>query len=446
MLNRLVIVVLFLTAMSVKAQTQLDRIVAVIGDKIILKSDIENQIKQAAQDGAALGPNAFALVLEETMFQKLLSHQADVDSLVVSDDQVEGELNQRLAYFISQLGSKERFESYYGKTTEKFKDDFRESVRDQMKARQMQGKISGDVKVTPKEVKEFYNNIPKDSIPLMGSKMELAHLVRMPQISLNEKLNLKAKLNEYRDKIIKGEESFCMVAVSISEDPGTKYNCGEFELVSRGQFVPEFDAVAFSMKEGEISEVFETKYGYHILKLLERRGDMYRGQHVLVMPKVSNEVMARESEKLDSIYRKIKEGVLKFEDAVRKFSSDAETKYNGGKMINPETGDTRFEANQIDKQLFITVDGMNPGDVSEPLLYQGEDQKQGLRIVKLLGRSEPHVANLKDDYPQISEAALNEKKSKTILKWVKSKVGSMYIWVDDEYKNLPFEYPWIKTQ
>jgi peptidyl-prolyl cis-trans isomerase SurA len=439
------VVALMIKANSVSAQN-IDRIVAIVGDKIILYSDIDNQIRQAKQEGANLGANPQCTILEESMFQKLLVHQADVDSLEVSEEQIEAELESRIRYFISQIGSKEKFEEYYGKSTEKFKDDFREAIRDRMKAQQMQGKITGDVKVTPKEVKDFFGNIPKDSIPFMGSRMEMAQIVKMPKVTIEERIRIKDELTKYRLQILSGEESFCSLALFKSEDPGTRSNCGEFELIPRGTFVPEFDAIAFRLKEGEISEVFETTYGYHILQLSERRGDMYSGRHILMIPKISNIQMALASQKMDSIYNDLKAGKMTFEEAVGKFSDEEETKYNGGKLFNQQTGDSKFDNNDIDKSLFITVDGMEPGEISEPVFMTTPDQKQGIRIIKLISRSEPHVASLKDDYPQISEAAMNDKKSKAILKWVKTKTKSMYIWIEDESKTCPFEYPWIKEQ
>jgi peptidyl-prolyl cis-trans isomerase SurA len=444
-LNSIFTVAIFIKANAVTAQN-IDRIVAIIGDKIILYSDIDNQIRQAKQEGTNLGANPTCTVLEETMFQKLLVHQADVDSLEISEEQIEAELESRIRYFISQIGSKEKFEEYYGKSTEKFKDDFRDAIRDRMKAQQMQGKITGDVKITPKEVKDFFNAIPKDSIPFMGSRMEMAQIVKMPKVSVEEKIRIKEELTKYRLQIMSGEESFCSLALFKSEDPGTRSNCGEFELIPRGTFVPEFDAIAFTLKEGEISEVFETTYGYHILQLIERRGDMYSGRHILMIPKVSNLQMATASQELDAIYRDIKDGKITFEEAVGKYSDDEETKFNGGKLFNQQTGDSKFDNNDIDKALFISVDGMEPGEISEPVFMTTPDQKQGIRIIKLISRSEPHVANLHDDYPQISEAAMGDKKSKAILKWVKSKTKSMYVWVDEESRDCPFEYPWIKEQ
>lgn len=428
------------------AQTNIDRIVAIMGDKIILHSDIIGQLKQMQQEGAELGEYPYCTVLEENMFQKLLVHQADVDSLVVKDEQVENELDQRIAYFVAQIGSKEKFEAYYGKSTEKFKDDFRDAIRDRMKAQQMQQKITADIKVTPKEIVEFYNKIPKDSLPFIGSKVEVAHLVIMPKVSAEDKLEVKKRLNEARNKILSGEESFCGMATEMSMDPGTKYNCGEFEFVPRGTFVPEFDAVAFALKEGEISEVFETQFGFHFMQLLERRGDTYRGRHILLAPKVSNLQMAQASQKIDSIYNLIRAGKISFEDAVKKYSTDDETRQNQGKLINLQSGDTRFSNNELDKQLFVTVDKMNPGEISEPVFMTTPDQKQAMRIVKLLNRTDPHVANLKDDYAQISEAALAEKKQKAVLKWVASKTGFMYVWIEDDVKTCPFDYDWMKNQ
>lgn len=445
MLNRIFILIAIVFTVKLSfGQTSLDRIVAIIGDEIILYSEVESQVKQARQEGVALGENAYCTILEEIMFQKLLVHQAEVDSIEVKEEQVESELDSRINYFISQIGSKEKFEEYYGKSTEKFKDDFREIIRDRMKAQQMQGKITGDIKITPKDVRDFFNSIPKDSIPFIGSKVEVAQLVKIPKVPTDEKLKIKEKLNLIRAEILAGQESFCSAALFNSEDPGTRSNCGEFEFVSRGQFVPEFDAMAFSMKEGELSEVFETQYGYHILQLLERRGDMYRGRHILIMPKVTNEQMAKAAQELDSLYKEIVAGKISFEKAAEKYSDDAETKNNGGKIFNPQSGDTKFEMRELDRQLFVSVDRMNVGDVSEPVFMTTSDQKQGIRLVRLNSRTDPHVANLNDDYPQISEAALADKKNKAILKWVRTKTTSMYVWIDEAYVSCPYNYEWVK--
>ena len=447
LLNKILLIFTgFLCVNSFAQHTNLDRIVAVIGDEIILWSDLESQVKQAKMDGDDLGQNPYCAVLEELMFQKLLVHQAEVDSLEVKDETVDAELDSRINYFVAQIGSKEKFEEYYGKSTEKFKDDFREVVRDRMKSQQMQQKITGSIKITPKEVREFFYAIPKDSIPFIGSKVEVAHLVKMPKVPVEEKLKIKAELNLIRAQILAGEESFCSAALFKSKDPGTAANCGEFEFVRRGDFVPEFDAVAFSMQENTISEVFETPYGYHILQLLERRGDLYRGRHILMIPEVTNAQMAKASMRLDSVYSLIHTNKILFDDAVKTFSDDDETKLNGGKILNQLTGDSRFEMNQLDRQLFVTVDKMNVGDVSEPVFYTTDDKKQGIRIIKLLTRSEPHVANLKDDYPRISDAALSDKKNKAILKWIKSKTNSMFVWIENDYINCPFKYDWIKKQ
>lgn len=446
MLNKLLLALFFLISVGASAQQTIDEIIAIIGDKIILRSDIDNQIRNAKQEGITLPANPECSMLEELMFQKLLVHQADVDSLEVKEEQVEAEMDQRINYFIAQIGSKEKFEEYYGKSVDKFKDDFREMIRDRMKSQQMQGKITGEIKVTPKDVRDFFNNIPKDSIPFMGSKIELAHIVIMPKLTAEQKQKIRDKLNKIRTDIMAGTESFCGAAIDHSDDPGTRSNCGEFELIPRGTFVPEFDAVAFTLKEGQISEIFETTYGYHILQLLERRGDMYRGRHILIAPKVDNLQMGKASQKLDSIYQDILNKKITFEDAAQIYSTDEETKRNGGKLFNQQTGDTKFETNEIDKQLFILIDRMNPGDISEPVFMTTPDNKQGIRIVKLISRSEPHVANLKDDYPQISEAALGDKKSKAILKWISSKTNSMYVWLHEDMRDCKFEYPWLKNQ
>ena len=431
-----------LFTVQVQAQT-IDQIVGVVGDKIILHSEIDAQLQQAAKSGYPAGPGEYCSLLEEILFQKLLVHQAEVDSLDVTDEQVESEMNNRISVFIQQIGSREKLEDFYGKSIDQIKEEFRDRIKESIQAQKMQAQITQDVKVTPEDIRKFYYAIPKDSLPYMGSQVEVAHIVKIPKVSVEEKTRIREELNAWRDEIVSGKTKFSTIASFYSEDPGTRSNGGQFELIPRGTFVPEFDAVAFSMREGEISEVFETPYGYHIFLLEERRGDMYRGRHILRIPKLTSVQISRASEQLDSLYKAISAGKITFEQAALRFSDDAETKFNGGKIFNPQTGSPKFEVRDLDKQLFITIDKMKVGDVSEPVYMTTNDNKQAVRIVKLVNRSEPHRADLKLDYPEISDAALADKKQKAVLAWVKSKISTVYVWVEESKRSCPFEYPWM---
>lgn len=434
---------LMLCVTSASAQQDIDRIVAVIGDKIVLHSDVMSQMQQAQAEGMEIGPTAYCTILEEILFQKLLTYQAELDSIIVKDEEVEADMNNRFNYFIQQGGgSREEFERHFGKSVEQMKDEFREPTRERLLANRMQQQITSDITITPAEVKKFYRSIPEDSLPFMGSQIEYAQIAIIPQVTQAEKEYLKEKLKKIRKEIISGETSFCTAATFFSCDPGTNGKCGEFDFVTRGTFVPQFDAMAFSMKEGEISDIFETMYGFHILQLLERRGDMYRGRHILLCLKPSETSLQSASKQLDSVYTAITTGTLTFNDAVLKFSTDDVTKHNKGKAFNEYSGDSRFDVRDLDKQMFVTVDQLKPGEISRPVVYQSGANQQGVRIVKLLSRTDPHRASLEKDYPYISDAALSDKKNKAILAWVKTKMKTINVQVDGEMKNCRFEYPW----
>ncbi|MFI5205240.1 MAG: peptidylprolyl isomerase, partial [Flavobacteriales bacterium] len=336
------------------AQTSVDRVVAKVGDKIVLHSDIEAQLKEARKEGIEVGPESYCVIMEELLFQKLLTYQAQLDSIEVTEQEVEGELDARFNYLIQQGGgSREELEKFYGKTVEQMKDELREPTRERLLAQRMQQSITKDVNITPREVKEYYEGIPVDSLPFMGSKVEFAQIAIVPKISEAEKKQMYKKLEKIRSEIISGEMSFCTGAAVYSCDPGTNEKCGEFEFVTRGTFVPEFDAAAFSLKEKEVSEIFETQFGYHILQLLERRGEMYRGRHILICFQPSEINLQKAAKRLDSVYNAIKSGSITFEEAVIKFSTDETTKHNQGKAINEYTGDSRYDIRDLDKQTFI---------------------------------------------------------------------------------------------
>lgn len=446
-MNKIQVLLLSLLVMNLGFSQNNDKLIdgtiGVIGNKVILHSEIEEQLVQAKQQGFNLGPNARCLIYEEIMFQSLLMYQADVDSIEVSAEQVNGELNNRIRYFENQIGGRKKLEEYYGKSIEQIKSEFYTTIEDRMKAERMRGKITSGINITPSEVKKYYNNLHPDSIPLVGSKVEVAHITRVPKVSDLVKKETKEKLAKWRTEILSGKRTFSTTAVLYSNDPGSSGEGGEFDWVTRGTFVPEFDRIAFSIKEGEVSEVFETEYGFHILELFERRGDQYRGRHILLIPKVTQDEIFKAKKYLDSVKDLIDRGVYTFEEAAKKFSDDQETKFNGGLIYNQQTASSLFEMNQLDKQLFVIIDDLEKGEYSRPMPSQSREG-QFYRIVKLKTITTPHKANLVDDYQLIQQNATNDAKTEAIQKWIKDKSKSTYIKVHPDYVKCDFVQDWIK--
>ncbi len=429
----------------VLSQSQLvDGVIGTVGGKVILYSEVETQLVQAKQQGVDLGEDGRCTVYEDLMFQSLLTNQAEIDSVLVPEAQVNAELDNRIRYFEQQIGGRDKLEAYYGKTIEEIKEEFYALIEARMVAEQMKAEITKSVTITPKEVKDFYKNMDKDSIPLVGSKVEVAQITKVPVVNDAVKLETKERLNQIRKDILAGEKTFTTSAVLYSNDPGSRSEGGEFGWVSRGTFVPEFDRIAFSIEEGQISEVFETEYGYHILELFERRGDQYNGRHILLMPKVSDNDLMNAKLTLDSIYDSIMNGTYTFSQAAKDFSDDKESKFAGGLIYNQNTGSSKFEMEELDKQLFVAIDDLEVGDVSKPVLMQTKDGKQAFRIVKLKSVTKPHKANLKDDYQLIQQMATVERKTKAVEDWIKEKAASTYIDINDNYRDCEFVSKWIQ--
>lgn len=419
----------------------LDQVVAVIGNQIIKQSDINNQLRQIKNQLVEQGDTSDISpceVLEDLVFEKLMLDQAQKDSIVVSEAQVEGELDRRIRFFVMQIGSEKKLEEYYGKSINEIKDEFRSSIKNQLLTQLMQQKISGNVSVTPAEVKAFYNRFPEDSLPFVNAEVEVGQIVVYPTISKEAKAEAKEKLNTLRERILKGEK-FNTLAVLYSEDPGSARKGGELGLVPRGTFVPEFEAAAYNLKAGEVSKIIETEFGYHILQLIERRGEQINVRHILISPKFDGSDLLRAKNRIDSIHAILKADTLNFAEAAIRYSDDDGTKDNGGLMVNPQTGTTRFEMNQIEPSLFFVIDKLKVGEYSEPQLFQTQGGKQAYRILYLKTRTEPHRANLKDDYQRLQEAALAFKQNEITRKWIGKKLQTTYLRIVSEYSSCNFE-------
>lgn len=441
-------------AITVKAQESrpkgqsVDRIVAVVGGNIALQSELESQYLSMLQSGAEPDDLTRCRLYEELLYQKLLLNQAQVDSVVVTDSQVEDELSRRIDYFVQQIGSVEKLEEYYEKSILEIKDEFRRMIRDQMLSQQMQQTLAGDIKVTPSEVRSFFKKIPTDSLPYVNSEIELGRIMKKPDISETQLDEARMKANELRDRVLAGE-SFKTLAVLYSEDEGSAKKGGELGFFTRGQMVPEFEAMAFRIKKDSVSPIFKTDFGYHFMQNIERRGEQVNVRHILIKAKPSIEDVVKANEFLDSLKIAIDNDSISFEDAASRFSDDEDSRANKGMLYNVQTGSTKFEMNQlsmIDQRLFLKVEKMEIGAMTDVMQVPEADGATSYNIFILKSRSEPHEANLKDDYQRIQDAAKAEKQSRIIGEWISEKSAETYVRIDETYQSCPFNHKWVQTE
>ncbi|MBO4876076.1 MAG: peptidylprolyl isomerase [Bacteroidales bacterium] len=429
---------------STQAQGIIDKIVGIVGNEIIMMSDIENQYIQMASQQMKVDGNTRCEILEDMMFQKLLYVQAQKDSLSVTPKEVETELDRRLSVFINQIGSEQKLEEYFGKTIKSIKDDLRSTIEEQMLAQKVQQKIIGDTKVTPSEVKNFFEKLPADSIPTIEAYYELSEIVIKPEVSKEDKENVVAELNKIRERILNGE-SFSTMAVLYSEDPGSAMKGGELGFVSKTDLVPEFSQVAFNLTSPlDVSQVVETEYGFHIIQMIEKKGNMMNFRHILMKPKVSMAALEAADKKANEVYNILKSDTISFTDAVKKYSN-GDSKGSDGKVMNPYYGDARMTSDFLDPYTKSAVMSLKEGEFSKPFLSSDNKGSRVIKIVRLDLDVKEHKANMKDDYLTLQRAALEDKNSRLIDEWVKDKVQSVYIKIDDEYKDCNFNVNcWIK--
>lgn len=446
--NKLLLAGLCLLCMlGVNAQEKvIDRIVAVVGNNYILQSDLETQYQQMLAAQEPVNENTRCKLMEELLYQKLLLAQAQKDSLDVSEGQIEQELDRRMRYYLQQFGSEEKFVAFYGKSVDDYKLELKDDVRELLLEQQMQSKITEGINVTPSEVKEYFNAIPVDSLPFINSELEVGQIMKKPTISAEAKKEAKAKIEGLRLRIEKGEASFASMAALYSMDPGSASKGGVYEGIQRGQFVPEWDAWAFKLKKGEISEVFETVYGFFIIQLIERRGEEVDARSLLIAPAVDATDMYKAKLSLDTTYLRLLADTATFSDLAARYSDDDDSKNSGGLIINPYTGSTRFqmdELGQFDQTIAFAVDNLKVGEFTKPMPATTTDGKQAYRILYLKTRTLPHKANLVDDYQSIQNAAMSKKQQEAIQAWIKKKSADTYVHLADDFKNCTFNNKWI---
>ncbi len=424
----------------------IDQIAATVGSRIILASEIEEQYNYLrSQSTRSLPPNIRCLIIDQLLTQKLLIHQADVDSIVVGDEEVSAQLDARFEQIMRYMNNDpEMFRQYYGKTMEQVREEQRTALKDQLLAQRMQMEIMQEVRISPREVKQFFADIPRDSLPYFGAEVQVGEIVIYPEPSEAAKDAAREQLEDIRRRIVEDGESFATLAQRYSQDRGSARQGGSLGAVKRGVFVPEFEAVAFRLSSGEISRVFESPFGFHIIQLNERRGNIIDSRHILIKPEITEADEALTYQKLDSIRHLIINGDMTFERAVFLFSDDNEqSKHNAGRVINPATGDAYFELGDISPDIYFAIDTLQVGEYSYPFDFVNQAGEKGMRFVRLISRTEPHVANLNQDYARIQAAALEQKRDRHMEKWISRKASRTYIHIDPKYIECDLLKKWV---
>ena len=421
----------FVLTVSAQQPVNVDRIIAKVDDYIILKSDLERAYIEFLSRGEHGGSNLRCEILESLIINKMLVAKAEIDSVEVSELEIQANLQGRMNYMISQLGSEEELEKFYGKTMEQIESELFDDMKEQMTIQRMQSEITKDLKVTPAEVRKFFNAIPRDSLPYFSTEVSVGQIVIKPEAGKEQQDKVVKQLIEIRGRLLRGE-SFGDLARIYSEDPGSAAQGGELPFYRRGELAPEFEATAMTMQKGEISMPVKTQFGYHLIELQEKRGNTFKSRHILIIPKPSQQDIALAEQKLDSIRELIVSDSITFRNAAKEYSDDQMTSSDGG-FFADDDGNTRVSVEGLDPNIFFTIDTMKVGTITKPLRYTEADGGTAFRILYYENKVRPHQANLKDDYQKIAQAASNQKKSRILNSWFLDARNDVYIEVDPEY-------------
>lgn len=425
-------------AVSVQAQTTknpvLDGIIVKLDNQIVLRSELEIMHAQAIAGGETARPNLKCEILEQLVLNKLMLARAEADSVVVPDSQVKSELDRRMAYFVAQVGSEQKLEEYYNKSIKQLKDELSKQVRDQLVIQKMQDNITGNLSVTPAEVSKYFNRIPQDSLPYFSTEVEVGQIVKIGKPSRKNRDEAKAKLEEIKKRIEKGED-FATLARKYSEDPASAADGGNLGFFKKKELVPEYEAAALKLEPGQLSPVIESQFGFHLIQMIERRGEEFNTRHILIKPAASEIDMAETAQSLNKLRTRIQQDSISFAKAAKDNSDDRETKNSGGLFVNPNTGSSFVPLDKINPAIFFTIDTMKVGQITKPLPYRTEDGKEAQRIIYLKSKTPPHQANLRDDYQKIATAALAEKRNKALDTWFEKNRGLVFMEVNPDYAN-----------
>ncbi|NRB62636.1 MAG: peptidylprolyl isomerase [Saprospiraceae bacterium] len=427
-------VILIFVGLATQAQQQIiDKVVATIGSELVLLSEVEEQHALSLAQRGTLPEDARCRIVEQLMANKLLINQAVLDSVEVSEDEVETQLDARIEQILSYMnGDIEQFETYYGQSIGAVKEQFRRDLRNQLLSERMRSQIMADVKVTPSEVKSFYSSITVDSLPYFSSEVEISEIVMRPKTNEAERNKMITKLEDIKAQIENGTSDFPSMAQKFSEDGSARLG-GDLGWASRGKFVPEFEAAAYKLKDNEISDVVTTEFGFHLIQMLGRRGNAINVRHILLRPRPSDNDLELAERKLDSIRTLIMDDSISFSVAVKTYSfEDIQSYNNDGRMVNSVTGNTFFEVGDLDPDVYFTIDTMEVGSMSKPFRFRQQDE-YFFRLVRLESRTQPHTANLAADYSKIQKAAIESKRNEFINNWIENRIDDTFIQVDTRY-------------
>lgn len=425
----------------------IDEVVWVVGDEAILKSDVEEARMNAQYEGRKFEGDPYCVIPEELAIQKLYLHQAVLDSIEVSESEVLQHVEMRTNQYIQMIGSKEKMEEYFDKTATQIREAMRENIKSGLTVQKMQQKLIGDIKVTPAEVRRYFKDLPQDSIPYIPTQVEVQIITSQPKIPLDEIEDVKRRLREYTDRVNKGEMDFSTLALLYSEDKGSAMRGGEIGFKGRGELVPEYANVAFNLQDPKkVSKIVESEFGFHIIQLIEKRGDRINTRHILLKPKVNEKDLTSARARLDSIADDIRKNKFSFDEAASIISHDKDTRNNHGLMPNPQTNTSKFEMQQLPQEIAKVVDGMNVGEISKAFTMVNEkDGKEVCAIVKLKSRINGHKATITDDYQNLKEIVMDKRREEMLEKWIVEKQKHTYVRINDNWKNCSFKYPgWIK--
>lgn len=435
-----------LTALAQGQSNVIDEVVWVVGDEAILKSDVENARMEALQQGERWDGDPYCVISEQLAIKKLFLHQAAIDSVEVADADVFQKVDSRLNFFIQNIGSKEKMEEYFGRSTTQLREQLYNVIKEDEMVSEVRRNLVKNIKVTPAQVRRFFKDLPEDSIPFVPTKVECQIIVRYPKIPQEEIDRVKDELRSYTERVNNGSAQFSTLALLYSEDKESAQKGGEIGFSGRGALVPEFANVAFNLTDPKsISKIVETEYGFHIIQLIEKRGDQMNCRHILRKPRVSGEALQECINDLDSIAKEIGEGLYTFDGCVSLVSADKDTRNNYGLMVNEEDGTSKFELKDLPSEVARAVVGMKVGDISKPFIMMNNKGKEVVAMVKLKSRVNGHRATMADDYQVLQEVVLDKLCTDKVEKWIREKQQTTYIHINDDWRNCEFKYPgWIK--
>ena len=445
-MKRQIIYLFLAVSLGMQAQGVIDEVIWVVGDEAILRSEVEEERLRAQYEGQPIAGDPYCVIPEQLAVQKLFLHQAELDSVEANESTVSHQVDMRLNYYINQIGSKEKMEEYFRKTSSEIREEMMTTVRNQMIIQQMQQKLTSEIKPTPAEIRRYYNTLPPDSIPMMPAQVEVQILSFEPPVPAEETERVKSRLREFTERVQNGTADFGMLARLYSEDTESAKRGGELGFVGKGQLVSEFADVAFNLNDPKrVSRIVQTEYGYHIIQLIEKKGDRINCRHILMRPRISATDKIRAIERLDSIRQEIVNDSIQFEQAVVRYSQDKNTVMNAGLMINPNTGSSRFEYQDLAPEIAKQIYTLNEGEISQPFVMMDQTKNREVcAIVRVAKKTDVHRANLTDDFQAIKGMLEAKLSADLIHNWILKKQKATYVQISPEWQGCDFQYPgWL---